>query len=197
MTEQIDSTLSVLRPVLPREEGATVERESSELKQRIIARADELEKQLREPPLELLRFTDGRATLGGWQAFDVPDGGSMTQTNTAEGKRVLAIHAGPITSAAWRAKVLLPPGQYRFEGSVKTASVRGLNFGKNHGATLRVSGIPAVRPTALLGDQSWSILQVPFQTSAREQEVELVCDLRASQGTAWFDAESLRLVRVK
>ena len=195
--ERIDSTLLVLRPALLREEAAILEREAVALKQRISARVGELERQLREPPLELLRFSDGIAKLSSWQPFDVPAGGSMAQTNTADGKRALAIHAGPVTSASWRAKVLLPPGQFRFQGSVKTVSVEPLGFGKNHGATLRVSGVSAVRPAGLLGDQSWKLLQVSFQTSAREEEVELVCDLRARRGTAWFDLESLRVVRLK
>jgi spore coat protein CotH len=197
MTARIDGTLPTLRPALLREEAASLEREAAALKQRIDARAIELEKQLREPPLELLRFHEGIAKLSGWQPFDVPDGGGMVRTNSSDGKSILAIHAGPVTSAAWRAKVLLPPGQYRFEGSVKTAAVTALNFGKNHGATLRVSGAPAIRPPGLLGDKAWKTLQVPFQTTEREQEVELVCDLRASRGTAWFDVESLHLVRLK
>lgn len=197
MTAQIDRTLPSLISVLPREESAALRREASALKERIADRAREVEKQLHQAPLELLRFTDGVAQLSGWQAVDVPSGGSLTQTNTPEGRRALAIHAGPVTSAAWRTKVLLPPGKYRFEGAVKTLSVAPLKFGKNHGATLRVSGVPAMRPAGLLGDQTWKNLQVDFETSAHEQEVELVCDLRASQGTAWFDLESLRIVRTK
>jgi len=167
MMARIDATALALHPVLSRDEAASLDREVADLKQRITARSAELKKQLSEPPLELLRFTDGLAKLSSWQAVDAPDGGSMAQARGPDGKRSLVIRAGPVTSATWRSKVLLPPGQYRFEGSVKTASVSPLRFGKNQGATLRVSGLPTVRPAGLLGDQPWKDFQVPFETHER------------------------------
>ena len=194
MVARIDDTLLYLRPALPAEEAAALEREAAALKARIAARAQDVAKQLLTPPLELLRFTGSAATLSGWQQVDVPEGGSLLQT-TLDGKRALQIRAGPITSASWRTKVLLPPGRYRFEGSIKSSAVAPLKFGKNHGAVLRTSTPGFVRSTALLGNRPWSRAQVAFETTAREQEVELVCELRASKGDAWFDIESLRLVR--
>jgi hypothetical protein len=194
MSERIDQALPSLRAAVTSGEAAALTREAGLLKDRITSRARELEKMSQQTPLEMLRFTDGVAQLSGWQPVDVPKGGSMAQTN-AGGKTALMIRAGPVTSASWRAKVLLPPGRYHFEGSIQVASVAPLNFGKNHGATLRVAGVSAARAAALLGEQPWKTLQVPFETAAREQEVDLVCDLRASKGTAWFDLESLRLVR--
>lgn len=193
--QTIDEAVLRIRPVLRPELAAALQTEALALKGRIASRRTELEKQLAIPPLELLRFEGGAARLDGWQPFDVPARGSMAQTNTADGKRTLMIRAGPVTSASWRTKVLLPRGQYRFEGSVRTAAVEPLGFGKNHGATLRVMQVSAVRPPPLLGTQSWKTLQVLFEITEREQELELVCDLRGRAGTAWFDVESLRLVR--
>ena len=177
------------------QEAAELNRETVLLKERIANRAREVQKLLQQTPLELLRFADGKARLTEWQPFDLPAGGKLEQSNSRDGKRSLAIVAGPVTSASWRTKVLLPPGRYRFEASVLISSVAAMGFGKNHGATLRVSGAPAPRPAGLLGTQSWKPMQVAFETTAPEQEVELICDLRASKGTAWFDLESLRLVR--
>jgi hypothetical protein len=71
--------------------------------------------------------------------------------------------------------------------------VEALPFGKNHGATLRVSGAMGIRPQALLGDKPWTTLSLPFEVKEREQEVELICELRARRGTAWFAADSLRV----
>ncbi len=140
---------------------------------------------------------DARVIVDGGTPVDPPDGGSLEQANAPDGKRALLIRAGPVTSASWRKKVLLPPGKYRLEGAVRTEAVAPLNFGKNHGATLRVPGFSATRPQPLLGDQPWKLLAVSFATTAREQEVEVQCELRASRGRAWFDLESLRLVREK
>jgi spore coat protein H len=193
---RIDDTLLYLRPALPRDEAAALDREAAALKARITARAEDLAKQLSKPPLELLRFTDGVASIGDWQPVDVPEGGTLSANGTLDGKRALAIHAGPVTSASWRTKVLLPPGRYRFEGAVKTSAIAPLKFGRNHGAGLRIAG-PAIARSALLqGNQPWTQTQVFFNSSAREQEVELICELRASKGDAWFELESLRLVRV-
>ena len=193
---RVDETLSQLRPALPRDEAAALEREAAALKARITARAQELEKLLAVPPLELLRFTDGVAMLSGWLAVDVPAGGALSSSGRADGQRALSIQAGPVTSASWRTKVLLPPGAYRFEGAVKTAAVAPLKFGRNHGAGLRVAAPRLARSKLLQASQPWTRAQVSFSTSGREEEVELICELRASAGEAWFDLESLRLVRV-
>jgi hypothetical protein len=193
--QTIDAALLRLRPVLANDAATALQSESAALKGRIASRIKEVEKQLAVPPLELLRFENGVTKVRGWQSFDIPVGGSMAETNTSDGKRALLIRAGPLTSASWRTKVLLARGEYRFEGSVRTASVEPLGFGKNHGAMLRVTQVPAARPPPLLGTQSWKTLQVLFEITEREQELELVCDLRGRAGTAWFDLESLRLVR--
>jgi hypothetical protein len=195
MHARIDDTLLYLRPALPRDDATALDREAAALKARITARAQDLEKQLAKPPLELLRFTDGTANLGDWQPVDVPEGGTLSPNSSVDGKRTLSIQAGPVTSASWRTKVLLPPGRYRFEGAVKTSGVDPLKFGRNHGAGLRIAGPSVARSTLFRGNQAWTHAQVSFNTSAREQEVELICELRASKGVAWFELRSLRLVR--
>lgn len=196
MHARVEETLSLLRPALPRDEAAALDREATALQTRLTERARELKKMLAVPPLEMLRFTDGVATLQGWQAVDVPEGGALSASATVEGKRALSIQAGPVTSASWRTKVLLPPGAYRFEGAVKTSAVTPLKFGRNHGAGLRVAAPGLTRSPLLKDRQPWTSAAVAFTTGAREQEVELICELRASGGEAWFDLESLRLVRV-
>lgn len=197
MYSRIDATLGLLRPHLSPEEVRSLEREAFALKERISARAQEVNVQLAQPALELVRFIDGRAKLNGWREFDVPEGGSLFKTNATSGRRVLVIQAGPVTAASWRSKALLPPGRYRFEASVKTTSIVPLPFGKNHGAALRVLGTKGARSPRLVGSQPWQPLQVTFETSEREHEVELVCELRAQQGAGWFDVESASLVRLE
>jgi spore coat protein H len=195
INSRIDAALAQLRPVLDHDAATALEREAAALKQRIASRVADAGKQLQQAPLELLRFQDQTATVTGWQPMDVPAGGSLVQTNAADGKNVLAIHAGPVTSASWRAKVLLSRGKYRFEALARTIGAEPLKFGKNHGATLRVVGATFTRPSALLRDTAWTKLQAPLEVTEKEKEVELVCELRASKGTATFDLPSLRIVR--
>ena len=197
INQQIDATLDRLRPQLNPNVVAALEREAAALKDRVSSRITQIEKQLQQNPLELLRFEKNVATLTDWQAVDVPDGGELAQTKAQDGRTALMIRAGPMTSASWRTKVLLPRGRYRFEGNLKTEGVERLKFGKHHGAVLKMPMVSAARTEPLLGTQPWKRMQVPFEIGVREQEVELVCELRAAKGTAWFDQHSLRLVRLE
>jgi len=70
-----------------------------------------------------------------------------------------------------------------------------LAFGRNHGAALSVLGAKAPPSGRLVGDSPWTRLQVELEVVS-EKEIELVCDLRASAGHAWFDTNSLRLVQL-
>jgi hypothetical protein len=119
----------------------------------------------------------------------------MVQTNAPDGPASLCIRAGPVTSASWRTTVLLGAGHYRFEGAVSTTGVEPLNFGKNQGATLRVTGFPRGQQGHPTGNTRWQTVRVEFEVRS-EQEVELVCELRARSGDAWFDSDSLRLIRL-
>src|SRR5205085_9855431 len=112
-----------------------------------------------------------------------------------DGKAILRIRAGPITSASWRAGVLLARGRYRFEGLVRTKAVEPMKFGKNQGASLRVLSLPEAS-AHLTGDQEWNLLRLEFEIVPLEQQIDLLCELRARRGEAWFDLDSLRLLRI-
>src|SRR5262249_59919485 len=136
------------------------------------------------------------ARLGGWQPMDIPAGGSLEQGPSPDAKMALLIRAGPRTAASWRTKVLLSQGHYRFEGMVRTANVVPLPYGRNRGAGLRVSGFPQPRLHELTGSSGWEKVGVEFEVRPGSREVELMCELRAGRGEAWFDAASLQLVRL-
>ncbi len=192
----IERTLPPLRTTLNAEELAALDKEVTSLKQRVADRLADIERQLQQTPMQPLHFENDAALVTGWQAVDVPEGGNLTQIRI-DGKPALAVVAGPVTSASWRAKVLLPRGRYRFEGSAKTSAVAALPFGKHHGAMLRVPGLSGSRSQALLGDNPWTRLAVSFEVRDRDQEVELICELRAHAGSAWFDPASLQIIRLK
>ena len=192
-----DALAGQLRPVLSGREGRAFQVEVAVVKDRIAQRHRELAKQLGQPELTLLRFDGDIAKLGPWQAVDKPANGIMEQTIAPGGKAALRIHAGPVTSASWRTKVLLARGRYSFDGAVTTVGVKPLHFGKNQGASLRLTGVPGGEFGGMRGDQGFKTLQVPFEIAAPEQEVQLICELRARSGDAWFDLDSLRVVRLQ
>jgi hypothetical protein len=84
-------------------------------------------------------------------------------------------------------------GQYRFEGRVRTAGVVPLTDLRGEGAGLRISRLP--RSNKVLGDSAWQKLEFDFNVPNEASEVDLVCELRAVKGEAWFDLDSLQLVR--
>jgi hypothetical protein len=186
-----------IRPALNRRAARELERQAAVVKERIAQRALDLGKQLSEPELRPIPFENEIAKPTGWRSLDEPAGGRLEQCRAPDGRAALRIAAGPVTAASWRAKVLLATGRYRFEGLATTAGVIPLKFGKSKGARLRVSGVEALPSRELIGDSTWQRMAVEFAVGRPAEEVELICELKASQGEVWFDLESLRLVRLQ
>jgi spore coat protein H len=194
LKDRVDQVVARLRPALTVSEFAAVKEEASHLKDRLALRQLSLERQLSEPDLKLLVFTNGIAALGEWVKVD-EQGAQMEQGQAPDLTSALHIVARSATTASWRASVLLGSGHYRFEGQVKVAGVKPLPYGKHQGAGLRVGG--NVRESGgLLGNSEWQALTAEFEVVEESQEVELVSELRASAGEAWFGMASLRLVQV-
>jgi len=194
LRQRADSILRQLRPVVTANEAHVIEREMTAVKERIAKRRRDLERQLSDPANQPLKFEDGIARLSGWRIVDPPANGVMELANLPGGKVALRIRAGPVTSASWRTKVRLPKGHYRFEGAVRTTGVEPLRFRKNNGASLRVLGKPRGEESHFESSDGWRTWQVPFEVTAFEEDLELLCELRARSGEAWFDLHSLRLV---
>ena len=162
---------------------------------RIGERARSIVEQLAAPddgPVVLAFDASGTARLTGWRGRitdqesgpvrferetmgDVP---SLRITTQASGGR-----------GSWRSQVTLESGRYRFEARARTEGVKG-----NGGVCLRISGIQM--PLRALDDGVWTDLRFEFELGDEVAEVQLVAELRSAGGSAWFDTNSLRLVRV-
>jgi spore coat protein H len=169
-----------------------------DMNNRIIARWRNVTNQLFGPPPVPLQFDDqGVAKLSGWNKKTDENSAPAAHWRGEEGEqRVLRIIAtnGP-TVASWRTRVTLPAGKYFFEGDVRTAGllVKTNADAIGHGAGLRISG--GKRDHKVEGDSAWT--RVRYSLTNELDEVELVCELRATKGEAAFDENSLRLVRRK
>ncbi|HZR19835.1 MAG TPA: CotH kinase family protein [Verrucomicrobiae bacterium] len=96
---------------------------------------------------------------------------------------------------SWRLPVWLPAGRYRVEGSARVRGVAGLPSQTGSGAGLRVIGTR--RGSGLQGDCSrWTLVRYDFTVQPDCEWVELIAELRAFSGSAWFDPDSLRLTRL-
>lgn len=197
ITRRVDQRAEELSAGLSRAAAQDLKVQAAALKERIANRAAGIARQLSEPEKRPLRFVEGAARPRSWAKVDVPAGGRLEQTKTSDGRSVLAIKAGPVTSASWRATEKLDPGRYRLEGLARVAGIQPLSYGRNQGARLRVANQPGAASRPLTGDTDWQRLEAEFEVTAESPEAELICELRARSGAAWFDLESLRLVRLK
>jgi hypothetical protein len=135
----------------------------------------------------------GVARLSGWQ-FQTGRGTPKGDQAEEGGQRALHIVAGGrLSSASWCIRVVLPPGKYHFAGRFRTKGVEPDDARLAPGAGLFVTG-DAPRKTTT-GDSGWHEDVRPLAVKGGPLEVDLVCQLRANAGEAWFDADSLVLVR--
>jgi hypothetical protein len=101
--------------------------------------------------------------------------------------------------------VFLPPGHYQLSARIRVSGVepatQTLPDDALSGADVRISGDQPKKK--LLGEAGWTTYEFTFEIEPEEDlpgeqpatQVELVCELQASRGDAWFDEDSLELVR--
>jgi hypothetical protein len=175
-----------------------------EMRNRILARHKNISEQLAAPEPRHLGFgSDGVAYLSGWYPKKNPDDAAVVDQKKAGELAALHLAAGKgDTVVSWRTRVLLEDGRYILEGRARTAEVvaqtnkvdASKEIGK--GAGLRISGDK--RTLHLTGESDWTVLKHEFAVEpGGEDEKEIVCELRASAGEAWFDLSSLRIIRRK
>lgn len=193
LAKNIDELVTGLRPSLSFSERARLSREADSLKERLALRRRSLEAQLSERPLAALEFSGGHAELSTtdrWTPSALVPGVSLDRVTGPGGVAGLHIAARSEATAAWKRTVLLPRGRYQFEGRSRVAGFQPLPFGRHQGAALRVGGM--LRQTeAETSGQEWKTLRVDFEITQAREETELICELRARAGEAWFD--SLRI----
>ncbi len=172
------------------------------VRDRLIAQHANLERRLTEPEPKPLVFSSGVASITNWIIPLTPrdPANAIRDRVRIDGRQALHIlttNKMTNTSASWRATVLLGEGNYRFEALAKAAGVVSLmNTNKGGGAGIRHSGIRKPRTNHLEGDSNWETLNYEFEVKY-EEEVQLLCELRAKQGEVWFDLNSFRVVKVK
>lgn len=187
LNQRIDEVSPMLRGALSSNEREKFDAEVTELRNRIAARRATVLAWFSSPE-PLLKFQDTVASLTGWEAADVLRADKVDRTQS-DGKRSLHVAAAEGSAASWRTRVRLPAGSYRFEGRVRTKGLKENTFGRRQGAALCAA---TARSDSLLGSHDWSTLAVTFAVT-NEDEVSLICEVRASQGEAWFAEDSLKL----
>ena len=198
LTNRVSELATLLRPYV----GNTNDYNNQEKRIRdlIVAQHGNFARRLSEPPPQPLSFASGIAKLKAWEIpASMPDPANAKRDRAeVDGRKTLHILTTTNTAASWRSTVLLSQGKYRFEALAKVAGVESLsNTNKGAGAGIRHSKPRLPRSNKLEGDSSWQPLTYDFQVPFEEDEIQLLCELRAAKGEVWFDLDSLRLVKLK
>jgi hypothetical protein len=201
LTNRVNELQQRIRPVLASIDpnmAAAHDGAVNNLRNQIIARARTLTRVVSLPPPVALKFdSTGFVTVTNWRVQNTRRIAKVDKVSEA-GRAVLHIDTLGDTNciASWRSRVLLAPGEYRFEGMARTVGVVPVKDKKGEGAGIRTSQFASARTNGLSGDANWTKMEFNFQVPpGEESERELLCELRASKGEAWFDLNSLKLRR--
>ncbi len=154
-----------------------------------------LERQFTVPEVVVRWDKQQSHALSTWESkIDI---GSPSLSKSEEKDGVVSLHVGANErgAASWRTHVVLDHGQYRFHGRVRLQGVKLAVDDPKTGVGLRISREKFTRKFA--GDLGWTSVSFDFEVEQDRTDVELVCELRAAQGKAWFDLSSLRLTRLE
>jgi spore coat protein H len=171
--------------------AANQQRAAMMLRNRIVQRAQSVREQLTIASTPLKFDGTTAAKLSDWEFRR--DSGNPAFSRRRGTQELLQISmSGSPGYGSWRTSVLLEEGEYRLVGKVK---IEDAAFGPGvtrGGVTLRISGERKARMLTEAAD--WTAIQYDFPVTGIA-DVELLCEFRASKGKAWFDIESLKLIR--
>jgi spore coat protein H len=197
---QIDDRRDRLQPILeamnPDQAAAHRER-VQELKDRVAQRFESLENLINDGMPTPVEFDEsGLLLLTDWYA--VPEGEEVELEEVDHGGltcyRITREPFGDF-AGSWRRSLLLRAGNYRLEARVKTDSVIPIPDDQGRGAGLRMVGTGRSEGRSGTGD--WETLSMEFEVREDQRDVELILELRARHGTAWYDRASLQLKKLK
>lgn len=210
LSNRVQVLAARIRPTLAKTKpgaATSYDREVQALCERIAQRWQSIREQLAAADATLTFGSDGVARLADWKPRTEFGKPVLDETVEAGGKKML--HIGATNGScvgSWSTKVRLGPGRYRFEGKIKCRGVLADPGDRKGGAGLRTADRRAAQK--LSGDTGWTDVVFEFDLTEAQREfgfmgkiesvtpeVELLCELRAAKGEAWFDRESLRLLR--
>jgi len=194
LLKRVDDLSSVVQAAMAETDSSELrayQRIVDDLKAHIVQRDKSLARQLAVASKPRDTTNAGPILLSGWTS-KVQEGQPKFDQTAMDARRHL-LHISTTEGGAagsWRSRVSLEPGSYRFEGEVRVSGVVPANNGG--GACLRTSARRGRRQ--FTGDGDWRKFSCEFRIES-PRDIELICELRASKGEAWFDLGSLRLMR--
>ncbi|MCI0537594.1 MAG: CotH kinase family protein [Verrucomicrobiales bacterium] len=198
ITNRVRAVAAQLRPAFAERSQSSAHQfdgAARELCSRIVQRGLRLQQQLSLPSDTLSFGSSGMARLRNWKSKTDYGNPVFAERKGSDGRTDLHISLSSGSGVgSWCTRVLLESGRYRFEGRVKTLMVTPDPGDVRGGAGLRIQGKPKFTQK-LVGTAEWTDLAFEFEIPEGFRETELRCELRAGKGEAWFETDSLRLVR--
>lgn len=196
LTNLVATTEAKFRQALtnrPSEELTQLLNETAGLRERLLERVRNVEQQLAMRPKPVRFDAHGEFAVGGWQPRpDTGDGVAEVVSLSPERRALHLVARSGGTVAGFRAPLRLPAGEYTFSARVRSSGLVALKDTRGEGAGLRVGG--AGRTNALAGTTDWKQVTHDFELPAG-RDLELVAEIRADAGEAWFEIDSLKLTR--
>ena len=163
-----------------------------ELEERFLSRCVRVKQAALHPPQRVTLGRGGRVSLSdGWYAGE-ENGGEFLPPDAASPRRDWQLRAKEGTEASWRQTVWLDPGRYRFTAVIRTTGVVSEPGTPLRGAGLRVLGSDLHSRSWIRGTRGPRSRHVDFEADG---PVTLLLELRAEDGVASFNADSLVLER--
>jgi len=197
--EMIDQRRDKLQPILETidpDQAAAHRDRVDELKERIQQRFQNLEGLINDGMPSALEFDEsGSQLLTDWYPVAEGEDVAVDEVDQA-GVPCYCVSREEFGDFAgsWRQRVWLSRGQYRFEARVKTDSVIPIPDDQGRGAGVRRSETRVLQD--LTGTSPWQTVSLEFEVREDLRDIELILELRARMGTAWFDRESLQLKKL-
>ncbi|MGC9036276.1 MAG: CotH kinase family protein [Verrucomicrobiia bacterium] len=200
ITNRIAKMVAAVEPVLEKEDKNLLNQFRwgvSRVQDLILKRIENLNRQLIKPLADAVKFQENIGKIDKWE--ERRDNNAQLSKVKIGDKEALQIEVNGVAKAGFFSRVFLKPGVYRLEAMVKAEGVAGANdneFGARLSASIdSKSQSPAHR---IWGTTSgWTKLSYEFEIMSVGKEVELMCELNSPSGKAWFDANSIQLIRVK
>lgn len=191
---RLDELAQGLRPVaVPRLPGW--ESAVGRLKSRVARRTASVQRQLENPRKPDTFDSHGELPLTRWTFRPDNSAPAAGERLSQDGLEVLSIRGSDRASrtwSSWRINPFLGPGQYEFQAKVRLDLTGQPPSAPGSEIAIRISGDREGYPKSLR--TGWQTLIYPFELG-EPTELELVCELRGIQCTAYFDLNSLKVVR--
>lgn len=197
MTNRVQEISAKIAPILKEKDSEKAKEQQkavADFCDAIVRRGRSIDEQLSTPITAATFASDGTMTPSKWESKSDFGHPALTREKV-DGKEVLKLGASSGSSVGtWRTKLWLEKGRYQIEGKVKANAIVP-DLGDTRGGTgLRLANGGVDKYVQTTSD--WTTVKNEFSVNDALGEVELLCEFRGAEGTAWFDSESIKLSRL-